>query len=131
MAPRVAVGLIAAVAIAWLAVMERDFRLQARGVQASDHLVVPGNAVRAEAAFRDARLLNPDTAPDLGLALLRQGRGQRSEATALFSDVVRREPDNLTAWALLYSVTRGPDHATARRALAARARLDPLAARRR
>jgi cytochrome c-type biogenesis protein CcmH/NrfG len=131
MAARVAVALVAVVALGWLAVMERDVRLQASAVRASGRLAVPGNAARAEAAFRDARLLNPDTAPDLGLALLRQGRGQRPEATALLSDVVRREPDNVTAWALLYSVTRGPDRATARRALAARARLDPLAARRR
>jgi hypothetical protein len=130
-AARVAVGLVAVVALTWLAVMERDVRLQASAVRASGQLSVPGNATRAESEFRDARLLNPDPAPDVALALLYQGRGRQRDAARLLSGVVRREPDNLTAWAVLYSVTRGPDPATARRALAARARLDPLAARRR
>ncbi|MEA2136560.1 MAG: hypothetical protein QOC68_4469 [Solirubrobacteraceae bacterium] len=131
MAARVAVAVVAVTAIAWLAVLERDVRLQARGVEASDHLVVPGNAARAEAAFRDARLLNPDTTPDLGRAFVYQAIGRRPAAAALLADVVRREPDNLVAWGVLYSLTRASDPATARRALAARSRLDPLSARRR
>jgi hypothetical protein len=129
-AARVAVGVVALIALGWLAVMERDTRLQAHAVRLSRHLAGPANPARAEAAFRDARLLNPDTTPDVGLALLFQGRGQHRDAAMLLSDVVRREPDNLTAWAVLYGVTRGSDPATARRALAARARLDPLASRR-
>ena len=131
MAARIAVAVVAVAAIAWLAVMERNVRLQARGVEASNQLVVPGNAARAEAAFRDARLLNPDTMPDLGRAYVYQARGRRREAAALLSDIVRREPDNLTAWGVLYSLTRRSDPATARRALAAQARLDPVSARRR
>jgi hypothetical protein len=130
-AARVAVAVVAVAVIAWLAVMERNVRLQARAVQTSDHLVVPGNAASAEAAFRDARLLNPDTAPDLGRAYVYQARGRRADAAALLSDIVRREPDNLIAWGVLHSLTRRSDPATARRALAAQARLDPLAARRR
>jgi predicted Zn-dependent protease len=130
-AARVTVAVLAVVAIAWLAVMERNVRLEARGVQAADHLVVAGNAARAEKAFRDARLLNPDTLPDLSRAYLYQARGQRGKSAALLSDIVRREPDNLTAWGVLYSLTRRSDPGTARRALAAHARLDPRAARRR
>ena len=100
MAARVAVGLVAVFALGWLAVMERNVRLEERGRQASGRLAVAGNEARAEAAFRDARFLNPDTAPDLGRAVL-------------------------------YLVTRGHAPATARRALAARRRLDPLSARQR
>jgi predicted Zn-dependent protease len=126
---RAAVAVVAVLAIAWLAVMERDTTLQDRGVALSGRLSDPGNAARAERAFRDARLLNPDTTPDVGRAFLYLARERRPEAKALLEDVLRREPDNLTAWGVLYNVSRGHDPATARRTLAARARLDPLSAR--
>jgi hypothetical protein len=131
MAARAAVAAVALLVIGWLAVMERDARRQERGVRAAGRLSVPGNAGRAEVAFRDARLLNPDTTPDVGRAVLYLALERRPRAAALLRDVLRREPDNLTAWAVLYSVTREWDPATARRALAARRRLDPLAAGRR
>jgi Tfp pilus assembly protein PilF len=127
---RVALAVVAVLALGWLAVQQRDTALQQRGVTASSHLGVPGNAARAEKAFRDARLLNPSSDPDVGRAVVYLAREQRPRAKALLDDVLRREPDNLTAWAVLYSVSRGRDEATARRALAARARLDPLSARR-
>jgi predicted Zn-dependent protease len=125
-----AIGLVAVLAIVWLGVTERDTVLQDRGVSASGRLSVPGNDARAEAAFRGARLFNPDTTPDVGRAFLYLARGQRARATALLEDVLRKEPDNLTAWGVLYNVSREHDPATAKRALAARARLDPLSARR-
>jgi hypothetical protein len=127
---RWAVAAAAVLVLAWLGVMERDARLQARGVAAAGRLDVPGNAARAEAAFRDARLLSPDTAPDIGRALVLQPRGRPAAALAVLADVVRREPDNLVAWGVLYQVARGRDPAAAERALAARRRLDPLSARR-
>ena len=128
---RVAVGVVAVLVLGWLAVMERDTRLQQRGIEASGRLGVAGNEARADKAFRDARFLNPDTTPDVGRAVMYLARERRSEAAAVLRDVLRREPDNLTAWSVLYGVTRQSDPATARRALAARKRLDPLAARRR
>ena len=131
MGARVAVAVVATLVVGWLAVMERDTILQERGVKASGQLKVAGSGARSESALRGARLLNPDTAPDLSRALLYQGQGREREASALLADVVRREPDNLAAWGQLYVLTRGSDPATARRALAAAARLDPLSARRR
>jgi predicted Zn-dependent protease len=128
---RVALVVVAVLALGWLVVQERATVLQRRGVSAAGHLAVPGNAARAERAFRDARFLNPDTDPDVGRAVLYLARKQRGRAKALLDGVLRKEPDNLTAWAVLYSVSRDRDAATARRALAARARLDPLSARRR
>jgi predicted Zn-dependent protease len=125
---RVAVGLVAIVALAWLAVMERDARLQAQAVAASGRLDVPGNAERAESAFRRARSLSPDTAPDVGRALLYLALERRTDATTLLEDVLSREPENLTAWAVLFNVARGHDPATAERARAARRRLDPIGA---
>jgi hypothetical protein len=130
-AARAAVGLVAVLVLGWLAVMERDTRLQARGIEASGRLAVAGNEARADAAFRDARFLNPDTTPDVGRAVMYLARERRRKAAAVLRDVLRREPDNLTAWSVLYGVTRQSDPATARRALAARRRLDPLAARQR
>lgn len=126
---RVAVCIVAALLIGWLAVMERDERALARGVETSGRVRGAGDAARAEAAFRDARLLNPDSAPDLGQAILYQGAGRREAATAIVGDVLRREPDNLSAWGLLFTLSRGVDAADERRALAARRRLDPLSAR--
>jgi hypothetical protein len=126
---RVAVIVVAAAVLAWLGVMERDARLQARGVAAAGRLDVPGNGARADAALRGARLLNPDTAPDVGRALVLQARGRSREAAGVLEAVVGREPDNLTAWGVLFAVTRASDPAIARRALAARRRLDPVGAR--
>jgi predicted Zn-dependent protease len=128
---RAAVALVAVLVLGWLAVMERDTRLQERAIKASGRLSVAGNEARADAAFRAARFLNPDTTPDVGRAVMYLARERRPAAAALLRDVLGREPDNLTAWSVLYGVTRQSDPATARRALAARKRLDPLAARRR
>lgn len=112
-AARVGVAAVAVVALVWLGGMERSVRLQATG---------------GEAALRDARLLNPDTTPDVRRAFLYQGTGRPDEAVALLEDVLRREPDNLDAWGLLYAFTRDRDPAAAQRALAVRKRLDPLGA---
>jgi tetratricopeptide (TPR) repeat protein len=120
---------VAVLVVAWLGVMLRDARLLSSAVEASGRLQAAGDAERAAADFRAARLLNPDTAPDVGLALLLQTEGRRAQATALLEDVVEREPENLTAWGLLYNVARSEDPATARRAFEARRRLDPIRAR--
>ena len=76
-------------------------------------------------------LLNPDTAPDVGpRAFLYFGTNRREQARTLIEDLLRREPDNLTAWALLFLGGESwVDPAAERRALAARRRLDPVSAR--
>ena len=127
--PRVAVAVVAVVAIAWLAVQERDVRLQARGTADAQHLDMPGNAVRAEDALLAARLLSPDTAPDVRRAFVLRATERQDQAIALLEDVVRREPDNLTAWGLIATFARDRDPAAVARAFTARARLDPLNAR--
>lgn len=124
-AARAAVAIVAVVVLAWLGVMERDARLQASGVAAA---APPPDFARADADLRAARLLNPDTAPDTARAVLYNSVGRKPQAAALLEDVLRREPDNLTAWALLLLVARDDDPAAVRRALAARRRLDPLSA---
>ena len=114
-AARVVPAAVAAMVLVWLGAMERSVRLQATG---------------GESAYRDARLLNPDTTPDVRRAFLYQGTGRPGEAAALLESVLRREPENLDAWGLLYAFTRERDPEAARRALSARERLDPLGANR-
>jgi hypothetical protein len=122
---RVCVAALAITVIGWLCVMERDLRLQASAVDAAERQ----DFARAEADLRRARLLNPDTLPDVRRAFVLQGGGRADEAAGVLHDVLRREPDNLDAWGLLYVFTRERDPASARQALEARQRLDPLAAR--
>jgi predicted Zn-dependent protease len=132
-AARVVVALVSVVVLAWLGVMERDTRLQNRGVDTASGAVAfgrlsPDQFRSAESDFRAARFLNPDTAPDVNRAVMYQVHGRSAQAAELLEDVVRREPENLTAWGVLVEATRERDPATARRALAARRRLDPLSA---
>ena len=122
---RVLVVAVAAGVLAWLGMTERSVRLQTSGVEAAQ----ARDFAAAEADFRAARVLNADTTPDVRRAFLYQGSGRAGEAAAVLEDVVRREPDNLDAWGLLYAFTRERDPALAQRAVEARARLDPLGAR--
>jgi hypothetical protein len=119
---RIAVVLVALVTLAWLAVMERDTRLQSRALAASGRPPISD-------AFRDyrrARFLDPDSGPDVLLGLLYAVHGQRERGLRTLQSVVRREPDNLFAWGQLYKVVQGHDPAAARRAFAQLGRLDPL-----
>ena len=127
MAARAGVAVIAVLALAWLAVMERDVRLEARGAAALRSKGEPAVLARAETDLRRANLLNPGTEPDLNRALVRRARGREAQSVALLEDVLRREPDNVVAWRVLGVLSPG----AAGRSLAAQRRLDPLNARRR
>jgi predicted Zn-dependent protease len=122
---RAVVAAVAVAVIAWLGVMELNVRRQADGLDAAQRR----DFAAADADFRAARTLNPSTAPDVSRAFLYARNGKQDRAAALLKDVVRREPDNLTAWGVLYSFAKDDDPATAARALAARRRLDPVSAR--
>ena len=127
MIARAGVAVIAVLALAWLAVMERDVRLEARGAAALRSKGEPAVLARAETDLRRANLLNPGTEPDLNRALVRRARGRRAQSVALLEDVLRREPANVVAWRVLGVFS--PD--AAGRSRAAQRRLDPLNARRR
>jgi hypothetical protein len=120
------VAVVAAGLIGWLVVMERDARLYERGVAASGRLDDPATLERAEADLRAARLLSPDRTPDIWRALTLSAAG-RPSGRALLEDVVRAEPDNLSAWTALGWIAGG-DEALERRVAAEMQRLDPLSA---
>ena len=122
MVARAVVATLAVCVVAWLGVMERDRHLQAR----ADDAIHARDLPRAERDLRGARLLNPDTAPDVTRGVLYRARGQQDRAIALLEDVVRREPDNLTAWSALHLSATGSDPSASRRSLAALQRLDPV-----
>jgi len=124
---RAIVVVVAVAVIAWLGVMERDGRRYDRAIAAGGRLDNPARIARAEGDLRAARLLNPDRTPDLGLAVILVTTGRRSEARALLEDVVREEPDNLSAWDALRFVNDDRDPLLARRVSAEIRRLDPLA----
>jgi hypothetical protein len=123
---RWAVAVIAVALIGWLAVMERDARLYDRGLAAGGRLDDPRTIARAEDDLRAARWLSPDRAPDVGRALTLWATGRAAAARALLEDVVRAEPDNLSAWTALGWVGADTDRALARRVEAEMRRLDPL-----
>jgi hypothetical protein len=123
---RAVVAVTAVLALGWLAVMERDVRLEQRGSAALQSEGDPATLARAENDLRRANLLNPGTGPDLSRALVRRARGRTGQSVALIEDVVRREPDNVTAWRVLMVLAPR----AAARSLAAQRRLDPLNVRR-
>jgi hypothetical protein len=128
---RAVVALVAVIVLAWLLVLERDAHLQARGIAVARPPHAPEALARAESDFRGARLLNPDSAPDVGRAVVLAASGRPPQAIALLERVVDREPANLSAWNVLAQLTAVSDPATARRADAALVRLDPISAPRR
>ena len=84
---------------------------------------------RAARLFQSARSNNPDSRPvvlEAGL-LIRTGRPR--QAVTLLRPVVKREPQNLTAWVLLAASAPSVDPALARSAVARAKALNPLAAR--
>ena len=126
---RAAVAIAAVAVLAWLAIMYRDARLQAEGVRLAGQVRGRADLERADAGFRAAKLLNPDTTPDLSRALLSYGAGRAGDGIAGVEGVLRREPENVVAWGVLLTMTRDRDRRAAARAAAARRRLDPVGAR--
>ena len=126
MLARVLIVVIALLALAWLGVSVRGYDLYEDG----ERLAFAPGARKAqvdEAArlLKDARFLNPDTRPLLtkGALLVARGGRRAPEGVALLEEAVRREPDNVVAWAVLASATRRLDPERSREA---RARADEL-----
>jgi predicted Zn-dependent protease len=119
MAARLAIAVVAVLAIAWLGINLRGYALSERGERlAATANATPAQVREAEKDLEDARFLNPDTRPLLaeGALLAAQGGSRAPEGLALLERAVRREPDNLVAWGVLAEATRRLDPERSREA---------------
>jgi hypothetical protein len=125
----VARGLLALLAIlfiAWFGVLARNHAL---GTDASSRIVSdPGMSAAdwrtAMDEFKRAHLLDPSSDWSLIQAQYELLRDRRA-ALRRAENVLRREPDNLSAWWVVLRATRGHDAQRSREAIAAIHRLDP------
>jgi predicted Zn-dependent protease len=118
---------VAVLAVLW--VHSARLETQAQSIAARPPQALSKRDVdRAVRLFQSARAHNPDSRPierEAGL-LIRSGRAR--QGTALLRPVVKREPDDLTAWALIAIGARTFDPALTREATARADALNPLAA---
>jgi predicted Zn-dependent protease len=127
---RVAVALVAVLALGWLGVLYRDQRV---ADAASDRIFYDNPLPSSEYEhqmnrLRDARLLDPDRSSELVRIryLLLYGHPRRAlEAGDRF---LRSEPDNLEGWVLMLQAARAVDSRRERQAAAEIRRLNPLSA---
>jgi hypothetical protein len=101
---------------------------------AADHTLFNRNATPAQLEHgisdaKSARSLNPSTDPDIAIYGLLVRLGRIREARAVFASIVRREPDNRTAWSILAVTTQASDPAQFKRALTHLHELSPLTTR--
>jgi hypothetical protein len=133
MAARIALGVLVAAVLVWLALGLRAARLEAEGAKLagrSPATVSPERLARARDAYRRAREFNADSGPELREAGLANFSGRPRDALELLRDVVRREPDNFDAWLVMASVATGTDPELAARARTRARELNPLQFRR-
>ena len=134
MAVRVAIGVLAAVALAWLVLGLRAARLESEAadlVGRSPADAPQDRLERARDAYRRARSFNADAAPEVREAGLLNFDGRRREALELLRDVVRSEPENPDAWILIAGVAAELDPPLAERARRRARELNPFLFRRR
>jgi predicted Zn-dependent protease len=123
---RALVIVVALLVLAWLGVNLRGYDKLEEGQRlafAPD--ASESSAGQAARLLDDARFLNPDTRPLLaeGSLLVARGGARTEEGLAMLEEAVRKEPDNVVAWAVLASATRRLDP---QRSQAARARANDL-----
>jgi hypothetical protein len=126
---RVLIGLVAILLIAWFVVLARDHAI---GTDASTRIVSDPGMSDAQWRgvmddFKRTHALDPSSDWSLIQA---QYELLRDEGAALrrAEGVLRREPDNLSAWWVVLRATRGVDEQRHRQAVAAIHRLNPLPA---
>jgi hypothetical protein len=123
---RTALAVVALLLSAWFAVLARD---AAVGNAAADRLHERPGMSSAEWAdsiddMRQAAFLNPGSEWTVDRAAYLILRDRRA-AWRLAEDVVRREPDHLEAWVVIYNAARGVDARRAAHAAVQMRRLSP------
>jgi predicted Zn-dependent protease len=125
---RVIVIGVALLVIAWLGVNLRGYdRLEEGQRLAFAPNASANSADQAARLLDDARFLNPDTRPLLaeGSLLVSRGGAHTREGLAMLEEAVRKEPDNVVAWAVLAAATRRLDPQRSREARARANELSP------
>lgn len=128
---RAVLAVVAVVLITWFAVFVRNERI---GHAASQRIVAAPTLSEAEfdraiRDFRRAELLDPGTKWMATRASYHMQRGQKQAALRTADAMLRREPDNIDAWAVVLRATRGRDARRAAEASREMQRLNPLPAR--
>jgi hypothetical protein len=123
------IGLVAILLVAWFVVLARDHVI---GTDASTRIV--SNLGMSDAEWRSAiadfertHLLDPSSDWSLIQAQYELLRN-KGDALRRAEVVLKREPDNLSAWWVVLRATRGVDMVRYREAVAAIHRLNPLPA---
>jgi hypothetical protein len=138
MRARIALAGLATVVAAWFGVLLVDTHRVDQAAASKGTIAAVAAALKGPQAefdrridlLRQARFLNPDTTVDLDIAGAHQVRGgaaNLNRALRTVESVLGSEPQNLDAWAALYSIQQSRhDLAGERVALAHARRLDPL-----
>jgi len=124
---RLTLVVVSVLAIAWLGVLLRDFRI----VDSVSPGLIEGTRL-SDAEFRrdagrleDAGLLNPDSTWRYTRGVAWIARDPR-RASGYLEELVRDEPENVAAWRLLFVASEEVDPPLANVAKARVRRLDPL-----
>jgi hypothetical protein len=102
----------AVAAIVVLAIWLHSSQLEARGEAfkpSPSNRVTPAQVRAALTNFDRARNNNPDTKPEVDEATILIFLGRDAEAARLLGQVVRKEPRNASAWALMSRATQRSD----------------------
>jgi hypothetical protein len=125
---RIAVVLVSLAAAGWLANAYPGTRAeeQAREIQpAAGEALTPAQLRRSIELLQDARRGRPDGDIIPRLAGLELTAGNTDAAVALVRPLVAREPENVTAWAVLALALQSTDPAAAEQAQSRRRELAP------
>jgi hypothetical protein len=118
------ISALAAVVLLWSWLgAARDYTRAFDLMESSSGDLSPARAERARLALRAAGRRTPSTEPEVAIAQLDLFLGQSRRAAAELRHVVRREPDNATAWGLLASALGRINKPASRRAARHEARL--------
>jgi Tetratricopeptide repeat len=128
---RVAVLVVAVLAIAWLAVSYSNARLIAHGRSVlKKQQVTHAEVESALSDVRDADVLADKTESLSFTAALEIRAGRLDAARRIYEQIVRREPEGAEAWLVLSQLSEKSDPARAAEARAQVDRLDPQDVRR-
>jgi hypothetical protein len=108
----VIIAVIATLLVAWFSVLARDQLIGNRAANrvGDDPAMSRAAWTRAIDDLRRADLLNPGTEFEVARAATLMLH-DRPAAARLADSVLRREPDNINAWAIVLAATRGRDEA--------------------